>query len=76
MSNAIPYQNLTHMAQFKSLELSMLVAMLSDFTIYYTEMLTKGANKDNIESCKYTMQLLQSEIDFREGHNIGSPVFV
>ena len=62
------------MAQFKSLELPMLIAMLSDFTIYYTEMLTTGANKDNIESCKYTMQLLQSEIDYREGHNIKSPV--
>jgi len=54
----------------------MLIAMLSDFTIYYTEMLTTGANKDNIESCKYTMQLLQSEIDNRDGHNIGSPLFV
>ncbi|MFI5128854.1 MAG: hypothetical protein ACHQFX_02635 [Chitinophagales bacterium] len=54
------------MARFKSLELSTLIEMLSDFQVYLTEMLTTDLNKDSIETCNNTIQLLQTEIDYRQ----------
>ena len=45
--------------------MSILIDLLSDFTSHYTEMLTKSSDNEDIRSCKHTMQLLQSEIDYR-----------
>ena len=53
------------MINFKTLKLSILIELLSDFTSHYAEMLTKSSDNEDIRSCKHTMQLLQGEIDYR-----------
>jgi hypothetical protein len=53
------------MAQFQSLQLCTLIDILSDFTAHYAEMLTTGSTKENAECCKETIQLLQTEINYR-----------
>ena len=57
--------NPTIMTQFQTLNLPVLVDMLSDFTFHHAEMLTTSSDKKDIESCKRTIQLLQNEINYR-----------
>jgi hypothetical protein len=53
------------MIQFRNLKLPTLVEILSDFTKHYAEMVNKDSNKEDVEFCKNTIQLLQTVIDFR-----------
>ena len=53
------------MIQFRSLKLSLLIDIHSDFTGHYAEMITADFNKEEVESCKNTIQLLQQVIDYR-----------
>ena len=53
------------MIQFRNLKLPTLVEILSEFTKHYAEMVNKDSNKEDVEFCKNTMQLLQTVIDFR-----------
>ena len=56
------------MEQFTSLKLPILIDILADFKFHYSAMLAKGANrKEDIESWKNTIQLLQTEINYRTG---------
>ena len=54
------------MIQFKTLNLTALIEILSDFTFHYKQMLTTGSDKVNIESTRSAIHLLQSEIDYRK----------
>ena len=54
------------MSVFKKLDISTLTAILLDFQTHYTKMLTDGSKANEFEDCKSTIQLLQSELDYRK----------
>jgi hypothetical protein len=54
------------MSLFKKLDISTLRDILLDFQIHYTKMVTEGSKADEFEDCKFTIQLLQSELDYRK----------
>jgi len=54
------------MAQFKDLDVSTLTDILLDFTTHYTKMVTDDSKAKEFEDCRFTIQLLQSELENRK----------
>lgn len=54
------------MQEFRSLELTALIDLLSVYTARYTKMLSEGMPKDDSNACREIIQLLQYEIETRK----------
>jgi hypothetical protein len=54
------------MKDIQNLELTVLVDLLSQHTARYYKILSDGGSEEEFTSCKKTIQLLQSEIEFRK----------
>ena len=54
------------MENLNSLDTSLLVDLLSQYTERYTNMLTEGCDQEEFEKCKLTIEAIQKEIQVRQ----------
>jgi hypothetical protein len=54
------------MESIRSLETSLLLDMLVQYTTSYTEMLKMGTTQEEYEKCNLTIKAIQAEIIFRK----------
>lgn len=54
---------------FVSIEPTVLLDKLAEYTIRYTHLLTRGGEQNDIENCKLAIVKLQKEIERRRGNS-------
>lgn len=61
------------MQALRTLETSVLMDMLSKYTIEYTRMLTDGSSQQEYLKYKEAIKAIQLELEFRQHEETGSP---
>ena len=61
------------MQALRTLETSVLMDMLSKYTIVYTRMLTDGSSQDEYLKYKEAIKAIQLELELRQNEETGSP---
>ena len=61
------------MQALRTLETSVLMDMLSKYTIVYTRMLTDGSPQEEYLKYKEAIKAIQLELEFRRNEETGSP---
>ena len=58
------------MQDFRNMELTALLDLLSQYTAQYTKMLSDGSPKDDSNACRELIHSLQKELETRKNYGI------